>query len=255
MPESFDEASRRVGLPRQHDSEEGDSEGGDSGLRQPATGDDYSRSARCEVCLLSPGLCVCAELPQIHIDERFFVIRHATELDKHSNTGGLVPHLLPGSQLLDHGVPEGPFDRSLLAEPDTQYQILYPGPRSEVLRPTAEQGDASSRPRVLIVLDGTWRKARRMLLRITELRTFPLVHLPPVGRGSSTERSESKPRLRKPPQPGFRYTLEAVHEAVNALGYKDESRRLEAFTRKVIERRFHSRGKIPRSALPGEDPI
>lgn len=204
----------------------------------PGRLDDYTRASRCSVCLLTPALCVCAELPRIELPERFVVIRHCTELDKHSNTGGLVPHLLTHSRLLEHGVPEGPFDPSCLTEPDVDYQILYPGAQSTPVTPTP----AGSRPRTIILLDGTWRKARRMLLRIPVLRGMPLVHLP------DAELPET-PRLRKPPTDQCRFTLEAVCHAVAALGHTAEAAELTAITRKVMERRLHGRGKIGRDIL------
>jgi DTW domain-containing protein YfiP len=62
---------------------------------------------------------------------------------------------------------------------------------------------------LLIVPDGTWRKARKLLYLNPLLEALPRVTLWAVA--------PSRYRLRKAPEPGALSTLEAVVEALNVL--------------------------------------
>jgi DTW domain-containing protein YfiP len=144
---------------------------------------------------------------------RVVLVRHLLEQAKHSNTGRLIELMVPNHVVLTHGEPGVEMDTSELVEPDTW--LLFPEgtPRQEPPRPP---------PRRLVVLDGTWKQARRMRRRIAALRGVPVLSIRP---GAMAAR-----RLRRAPEPGAMATVEAVARALEFLEGEEPARALlEAF--------------------------
>ena len=198
--------------------------------------DDYTKAARCPVCKLSPGLCICETLPRITLPVEFIVIRHGTEREWHSNTGTLVGHILENSRVLDYGVKGAPFDSADLHADEVNLHVLFPRPGAQVLTPESLES-----PAALVILDSTWPKARRIWKRVAELRDRPFFRLPPGPPPALT--------LRDPPDETRFFTLDAVARAVRALGYETEGQEIERVAREIVKRRLHLRGKFPRTEL------
>ncbi len=94
----------------------------------------------------------------------------------------------------------------LLGTPGYRPVLLFPGDQAQVL---TAYGEADDTPLLLIVPDGTWRKARKMLYLNPLLAALPRVTLGQLA--------PSRYRLRKAPEPGAVSTLEAVVQALNVL--------------------------------------
>lgn len=199
--------------------------------------DDYSRSARCDTCQLGPSLCLCSRLPLVSLDYRFIVIRHRSEIGRQSGTGGLVGRLIEGSKILDHGMPAGPFDPSPLRDSTRDYRLVYPGLQATPLDAESIPDPSST---AFVLLDASWRKARRMTTRIPELCGMPMVSL---GGG---EQGES---LRRPPAPGRFFTLEAAVRVVETMRDEGPASVLRGALDLVVRRRRHERGLIPKAKL------
>lgn len=196
--------------------------------------DDYTRGARCLGCYFTPGLCVCTSLPTLELPFHVGLIRHRTEIELVSNTGRFVPKLLADASVHELGLHGSRFDGSWLEDPSRDLYVLYPDPGARPLTP-AVLGD---RPLTLVVLDATWRKARRMIRRVSELHSLPRVALPyPRPAGLSP---------RKAPDPMAHCTIEAVAAAVAALGFREEGALLWEQSRALIERIRHVQGRVPR---------
>ena len=156
------------------------------------------------MCRLTPGLCACGVLPRIDLPVEVLVVQHHKERHSQSNTGALTHRLLARSRLLRFAPRSAPFDATPLLQPGTV--VLWPE-RGEPLAP----GRAPAR---IVVLDATWRQARRMSTRIEGLRRMPFATLPPTA-----------PRwvLREPPAPGRLSTVEAIACAIECLGFHEQA--------------------------------
>lgn len=126
------------------------------------------------------------------------VLRHALERFKNSNTGRLVAMALANAELVDvavRGAPPLPF------APARDAWLLWP------------EGDVLAAPPPapihMIVLDGTWPQARRMLQRLPALRGLPRLALPPPRAPLE--------RLRRTRTADQMSTLEAVAHALAFL--------------------------------------
>ncbi|WP_040262099.1 tRNA-uridine aminocarboxypropyltransferase [Pseudomonas massiliensis] len=154
---------------------------------------------RCSRCLRPEGHCLCALIPRLPSRTRVLILQHPSEADHALNTARLAHLGLPNSQL---AVTEQVAPALWEAYPG-QACVLFPGEGSQLLPAGAEQ------PMQLIVLDGTWRKARKLLHLNPALAALPRVSLAPVG--------PSRYRLRKAPGPDALSTVEAIVQALETL--------------------------------------
>lgn len=181
-------------------------------------------SVRCPRCLLRGEACICAVLPIVPTRTHFLILRHVIESRRSTNTGWVASLALPNSTLLDVGggpaVPEAP-----LRAPGTW--LLFPG-----FAPLPPEAPG---PRQVVVLDGTWKQARKLLLRVPALRGLPKLSLPPL---------ESPPeRMRRQTVEGGMSTLEAIAAAVARLEGREEGARLSELYRQMARRALAVRGR------------
>jgi DTW domain-containing protein YfiP len=152
-------------------------------------------------------------------------LRHASERDRLTNTGHWAALALERSAVLEQGTPGVPLDGSALSAPGTWVLFPSPHPPPPGVPPPAR----------LVVPDGTWPQARRMLQRVPELRALPRLPLPAAGPAL---------RLRRPAAGGMS-TLEAVAAALRALGEAEAAARLEALLAAGVALATRLRGGEP----------
>lgn len=153
------------------------------------------------------------------------MVRHAAERNKQTNSARWAALAL-GCSVIDYAATEAPFDEAVL--PADGAWLLFPA--AEPTPPPAAP------PRRLIVVDGTWQQARRMVLRLPRLRALPRLCLPPPPPG---------PRLRKPFDPQGMSTLEAIAGALELCGEPGPAAQLRGVHQAVLERAERTRGKQP----------
>jgi DTW domain-containing protein YfiP len=158
---------------------------------------------------------------------RFVVLRHASERERLSNTARWGALAIPGTEILEHGLPVAPVDHPLLATPGAV--LLFP---TTTPTPTPTPTATAAPPPLVVVPDGTWTQARRMVQRVPPLRTMPRLGLPEVP---------AAVRLRRPPEGGMS-TLEAMAGALAWFGEPDAARRLLALHAAGVERILRLKG-------------
>jgi len=162
--------------------------------------------ARCERCLRPAQYCLCALIPSIVCETRLLIVQHPSEQGHALNTARLLALGLPRAELLvAESLADHPQWIAVLQDPAWRTELLFPGPDVPLL--SVQRQDA--RPRRLVLLDGTWRKARKLMHLNPLLQALPRVSLPDSLR--------SRYRLRKVPQPGALSSIEAGVEALRIL--------------------------------------
>jgi len=143
-------------------------------------------------------------IPSLASHTRVLLLQHPSETSHALNTARLAALGLANAELR---VGEVFADlHLLLAQPGYRPVLLFPGEEAQALHAYPA---TDAEPLLLVVPDGTWRKARKMLYLNPLLATLPRVTLGQV--------TASRYRLRKAPQPGALSTLEAVVQALNVL--------------------------------------
>jgi len=157
--------------------------------------------ARCPRCERPLQHCLCALIPRLDNHTRVLLLQHPSEVGHALNTARLAALGLVNAELR---VGEDFNDLDLSA---WDAWLLFPGESAVTL------ADLSARPvdkpRLLVVPDGTWRKARKLLHLNPNLAALPRVVLP--------QGLTSRYRLRKAPAEGALSTIEAVVHALDAL--------------------------------------
>ena len=164
---------------------------------------------RCDRCFAQTRHCFCGRIPELHPKIQITVIRHWKERFKPSNTARLAACAIPSLNLIDFGTPGAPWTDPELVTPDTA--LLFPDPGA----PPAPA------PKHIIVVDGSWSQARKMVNKISGLKDLPRFEIQPPETGLV--------RIRRPPEPGMVSTLEAIAAVLDLTegsGSGDSLRRL-----------------------------
>mmetsp|Transcript_23984 Transcript_23984/g.51148 ORF Transcript_23984/g.51148 Transcript_23984/m.51148 type:complete len:253 (+) Transcript_23984:1339-2097(+) len=155
---------------------------------------------KCEHCMFQVKYCLCKSLAGLRtkaeLPVHFVVCMHIKERSRASNTGKLLEHLLPRAEVL---VQDVPIDmqrlQELVRQSGDRAFVLYPSEdsitASELLEAARNSAKANEkcddnerqreRPWLPIIIDGTWRQAKRMH---KDLEGLPHVRLSNV-RGNS----------------------------------------------------------------------
>jgi DTW domain-containing protein YfiP len=203
--------------------------------------------AYCLRCRFRREVCLCAATRQAAADLRLVVVLHAVEERKMSNTGHLAALVLPDARIAVHGRRDQAVDLAELREthaPDGRpwrSVLLFPGLGAEPLdaRAVADLRAPDHKLR-LVVPDGTWSQARRMVRRLPELAALPRYTIPFGAAWAS--RTALRPRGN--PEPARVSTCEAIATAFGLLGEPDAEAALQEVYDAAALRIAMMRGKV-----------
>jgi DTW domain-containing protein YfiP len=158
---------------------------------------------QCTRCLRPQSHCLCPLIPSLDSRTRVLLLQHSSEVNHALNTARLAALGLNNAELIVGEVFEDL--PQLLNQPGYRARLLFPGDDAQPM----QTYEASDEPLLLVVPDGTWRKARKMLHLNPLLAALPRVTLAQGG--------VSRYRLRKAPGPGALSTVEAIVQALQVL--------------------------------------
>ncbi|KRW59998.1 tRNA-uridine aminocarboxypropyltransferase [Pseudomonas sp. TTU2014-080ASC] len=159
----------------------------------------------CPRCTRPVDHCLCPLIPSLPSRSRVLILQHHSEAKHALNTARLAALGLQNSDLLVGEVFEDLPQR--LQQSGYAPYLLFPGDQTQPIAEVASR--QALQPVLLVVPDGTWRKARKLLHLNPLLATLPRMALP-AG-------LESRYRLRKAPMAGAVSTIEAIVESLNTL--------------------------------------
>lgn len=187
-------------------------------------------SRRCPRCQRPQARCLCPLIPSLEQPCPILILQHVSEARHALNTARLA-HL--GLQDTELWVGEC-FDAlpARLAQ-SKRAVLLFPGSEAVTAGQWPAQAESGSPaavdlPDLIVVPDGTWRKARRILMMNPILQSMPRWVLPPGP--------PSRYRLRKAPDPQAVSTLEAIVRVLQLLEpQQDFSPLLRPFEQLIAE--------------------
>ena len=158
---------------------------------------------QCARCQRPESHCLCGLIPSLDSRTRVLVLQHFSEAGHALNTARLAALGLRNAQLrVGETFEDLP---AWLDRPGYQARLLFPDEQAQPL----QAYEAGSEPLLLVVPDGTWRKARKLLHLNPALAALPRVSL--------AQLAPSRYRLRKAPGPEALSTLEAITQALETL--------------------------------------
>jgi DTW domain-containing protein YfiP len=184
---------------------------------------------RCPRCWIQKPWCLCRLIPEVHTTVEVVIVRHRIEFWRSSGTGRIAALALGCCRMLQLDDDFDPVNAELGQLNDAC--LLYPDGSESV--PSVLGGAA--RPSHLVVLDGSWRQARRMLKRLPALWLIPRLSLP--------DKPDPPLRLRTGRSARERSTLESIADAMALLEGEAVSRTLHGVHQLFVERSLRMRGR------------
>ncbi len=148
----------------------------------------------CPTCLRAKTGCICHLITKVDTDIEVLILQHPLEVTETKGTARLLHLCLPNSQLLMGEV----FDETQLLSSKKSI-LLYPitpEDHSLGIAPPSELNTTvltSLNNIRLIIIDGTWRKSRKILCKNPYLQTLPRLKLADLPAGQYTIRKARKP--------------------------------------------------------------
>ena len=171
---------------------------------------------RCPTCLRPHSACICAWVTPLAHQAEVLILQHPLEVDHAKGSARLLHLSLPHSKLVVGEVFDDTVLRGLLTAP--WQAAAGAAPRAVLLYPETDDGTSASldpawlhHPALirLVVIDGTWRKSRKMLHQNPLLQQLPRLALHDLP--------ASHYHVRQAHRPNQRSTLEATCAALAQL--------------------------------------
>ena len=138
-----------------------------------------SRAPRCARCRVIPSHCLCAWQPRLEgLNCGVCLLMHDVEPLKPSNTGWLIADVVPDTYAFTwQRTHVEPALLGLLADPQWQPFVVFPGEYAEPERVVAQVEPVAGKRPLFILLDATWTEARKMFRKSPYLSGLPVLSL------------------------------------------------------------------------------
>ncbi len=182
---------------------------------------------RCSGCHLPELNCLCPYAVSARSEARVWLLTHPMEHHKPTNTGRLIRDVLSETEVFTW-YRTAPDARLLALLEDPRYApfVIFPDDQPDyadrvvgIEAVTSAKGDG--RTPVYLLLDGTWRQARRIFRKSPYLDALPVLPL-------RTARL-TRYRLRKPASPEHLCTAEVAAELLRQGGDADAAQALDDY--------------------------
>jgi DTW domain-containing protein len=193
----------------------------------------FEPRAACARCERPVSVCWCAHLPALEAETPVLILQHPREDGMPIGTARMATLCLRDAELLvGVELDEHPRLRAVFDDPVRKPILLWPGPDAKDLELEPPSG-----PTTLVVVDGTWALAKKLVRVNPRLAALPRYALePPAPSGY---------RIRREPRAECVSTIEAVMYALGALERDPERFRpmLAPFTA-MVDAQLHFREHV-----------
>ncbi|HWX02079.1 tRNA-uridine aminocarboxypropyltransferase [Collimonas sp.] len=179
----------------------------------------------CPRCLRPQRTCICGWITPTAHAVQLLILQHPLEVGQAKGSAVLLQLSLPGARLeVGEAFAEPALQTLLQPPPGGRTLLLYPDMPEERSLPLAAPPplDPARLPAaeklLLVVLDGTWRKSRKMLYLNPLLQQLPRLAL----QNLPASMPASRYLIRKAHRPGQLSTLEAACHALMQLEHNEE---------------------------------
>jgi len=188
--------------------------------------------SNCKRCGLPIHVCICDHIKRLRENTKtdifIDIIFHKNELLRNTNTGRLVefifPHKVKG-YVWERKIPPSSLIEDM-KDPNKKYFLLYPE-QEEIHIETKEDNMDSNKEIHIVVLDGTWQEAAKILKKSPYLQTMEKLII-------KSDR-QSQFQLRRNQKTGNLCTSEAIAEALHTVGATNAATALDEITSLFLE--------------------
>lgn len=166
----------------------------------------------CTTCLQPDFGCYCQIVQPVDCAINFVILIHPVEAKRRIATGRMSHLCLSGSHLIKgQNYTHNDELNTLIADPEFHTVILYPGLKSVNISQLSDEERAekflTNKKLRILVIDGTWATAKKMLHQSENLKKLPRVCFSPA--------KPSNFRVRKQPKSYCYSTIEAIHHTID----------------------------------------
>lgn len=193
---------------------------------------------RCPSCLVGQDNCICHARSLHTAPVDFVLLMHRDEILKPTNTGRLIADILPQNTFaFCWERQEPPAALALLLNDKQRVCVLvFPGENSQPINKLMTQSLCGQQRLTLILLDGTWKQARKMYNRSDWLQHLACV---------SCQAIEGHYRLRQAAHQGCLSTAEAAISLLQELEVTPAAEQLQTYFSLFNQRYLATRGLRP----------
>ena len=188
---------------------------------------DFEPRAVCPRCERPTVVCYCAHLTSIDTKTHVVLLQHPREEDMAIGTARMASLCLPNSELhVGVDFQTSPALRRALSDPERPAALLYPSDGAVDVLTDPPRG-----PITLVVVDGTWWQARKLVRVNPEIAKLP--------RYAFRAPTPSEYRIRKEPDEAYVSTIEALVHVLGVLeGDPEKLRALLVPFRAMIDKQI-----------------
>lgn len=179
----------------------------------------------CVSCKYPISVCICGALKPCSFATKVIILQHPSELQHAKNTARLVSLVSQDTEIVVGETEEDFESIRRRLEASSAAAVVFPAPESQSL----VEFTAQEKLETIILIDGTWRKAKRIWHSNPWLRSMPVCRL--------EIESPSLYRIRKGREVGGFSTLEATALAIEAIESADTSALYDAL--EAMQKNWH----------------
>ncbi len=198
--------------------------------------DAYKKESRsfCPRCEFLKARCLCDTIESIDNKIKIIILQHKTETKHALNSARiLVKSLTNVSLIIGEDFTHNEELNRILEDRDNKVGLVFPADQAVVLENAA--GEEVKGLTHLIMIDGTWRKAKKIFILSKNLHSLLCFRLIP--------HKKSQYRIRKSPNVDGLSTLEATVQSLKILEPKLETSSLERSFKKMIDFQIEKMGE------------
>lgn len=177
----------------------------------------------CLTCRRRIRTCVCDHIKPFETQTRYIILMHPMEHKKEKVGTGRFTHLILKNSKILVGInfDENREFQEILSDSSYETYLLYPGDDALQIE-NGFSGPRPQKPLQIIVIDGTWPCAKKMMKLSTSLHKIPRI--------SFTPGKTSEFKIKHQPMEGCLSTVESVYQVIrglNSAGVEDTQMREE----------------------------
>ena len=179
----------------------------------------YESCNRCGLPIIN---CICDKAPQLQTKAKILILSTEREFYRPSNTARLLTLANPFSTEVFLWERKNQPEKLLKYLNNPQYEpfLLFPAEREEAKNKRVDLIDTEKIP-VFIIIDGTWKEARKIVRKSDYLKNLSIISLEPSYK--------SRYDLRRGGVEGSLCTIETAIEVLKFNGETESSQKLESY--------------------------
>ncbi len=183
---------------------------------------------QCDQCGLVKGHCLCDYDIDLEATVEFWLLTHENEFSRTNNTGRLIENAFKSTRTFCWSRTEPPLEMiDLMKEYDVY--LVFSDDREEEKQKVKDY-KVSNKKTAFLLLDGTWKEARKMLRKSPYLDSLPIVALNP--------KDVSSYDLRRNHDEGHLCTVEVAIALLDLVDAKSQASALTEYF-KYFMTRYH----------------